>query len=497
NELEASINGNFKILDLPDAFQLFLNKYYPVYINKPKRKTETQDFTFLIKTKNVSDYVNLFDKKIKGLDNSIFIGNINIAQNTLNLQADVPQFNYSNISFNNIHFTGIGTGDTLLLTGEIDDVIINDSLHSPGTKIKVVAANDISDVTINASANKTLSAADLSARIQTKKDGFKLSFNPSTFTINQKQWSVQKDGEIELNKKMLMAHNIKFSQNGQEIFISTTPSDIGNSNDVIIATQNLIVEDITPFFMKTPKVNGLLNGNVRINDPFGNMAVEFDTRIDKFKFENDSIGVISATGEYLATQEIFKVNAISNKELYNFTAGFGLNLKDSTNQLNGSVVFNNSGIHILEEYLGNIFSGINGRATGNLNISGKISDPKLTGSISLNSASMTVDYTRCRYILADKSVITFKPDEIDFGAIKIKDTLNHTATLSGKIYHSFFDNFFFNELHLKTDQVGNSPSKFVLLNTTARDNKQFYGHVIGRAELSLNGFVTDMRMNIS
>ncbi|MEO5649263.1 MAG: hypothetical protein ABIR03_04970 [Ginsengibacter sp.] len=170
NELEASINGNFKILDLPDAFQLFLNKYYPAYINKPKRKTEIQDFTFLIKTRNVSDYVNLFDKKIRGLNNAIFIGNINTAQNTLNLQADVPQFNYSNISFNNIHFTGIGTRDTLLLTGEIDDVIINDSLHSPDTKITVTAANDISDVTIKTSANKTLSAADLSGRIETNKD---------------------------------------------------------------------------------------------------------------------------------------------------------------------------------------------------------------------------------------------------------------------------------------------------------------------------------------
>ena len=27
NELEATLNGNFKILELPDAFQLFLNKY--------------------------------------------------------------------------------------------------------------------------------------------------------------------------------------------------------------------------------------------------------------------------------------------------------------------------------------------------------------------------------------------------------------------------------------------------------------------------------------
>ena len=48
--------------------------------------------------------------------------------------------------------------------------------------------------------------------------------------------------------------------------------------------------------------------------------------------------------------------------------------------------------------------------------------------------------------------MTFNPDEIDFGTIKSRDTLNNTATVSGKLYHSFFDNFFFNELHLKTDR---------------------------------------------
>ena len=97
----------------------------------------------------------------------------------------------------------------------------------------------------------------------------------------------------------------------------------------------------------------------------------------------------------------------------------------------------------------------------------------------------------------NNTIITFNPDEIDFGTIKIKDTLNNTATVSGKLYHSFFDNFFFNEFHLKTDDRGNAPAKFVLLNTTARDNKEFYGNLIGKAELSLNGFVTDMKMNIS
>src|SRR5207237_5542496 len=60
----------------------------------------------------------------------------------------------------------------------------------------------------------------------------------------------------------------------------------------------------------------------------------------------------------------------------------------------------------------------------------------------------------------------------------------------------FFDNFFFNEMSFKTDRKNGEPGKFVLLNTGAKDNKEFYGNVIGNAEMNLNGPVTDMRMII-
>lgn len=497
NEIDATINGQFKIMELPVAFQLLLNKYYPAYINKPKTKIANEDFTFLVKTRFVSNYVNLFEKEIQGLDNSVFIGNINVNANTLNLQADVPQFKYNQFTFNNIHVTAIGNSDTLVLNTNIDDVIINDSLHSPDTKIKVVAANDVSDVTIKTSANRTLTAADLSARVLTFEKGFKVTFNHSTFTINQKQWDIEKDGEIELKNKMLLASKIKLTQNGQEIYVSTHPSDITNSNDLIIAAQNLIIQDFTPLFMKTPKVSGLFNGNIKVSDPFGNLSAEFDTRLSAFKLENDSIGVITAGGEYNGFTKNLKLNAVSDNKLYNFSAALLLQPADSTKPLSGSIVFNHTSIHILENYLNDIFSNIQGNASGILNLSGKMASPEITGSVTLDSTALTVDYTQCRYHLADHSVITFNPDEIDFGSIKLIDTLSNTATLSGKIYHNFFDNFFFNELHLSTDQKGIGPSKFLLLNTTAKDNSEFYGRAIGKASLSLNGFVTDLKMNIS
>ena len=498
NELYASINGTFNILELPDAFQLFLNKYYPAYINKPKGNVENQNFSFFINTKNVSEYINLFDTRITGLDNSVIHGDINIASNILNLQANIPQFNYSNITFNNLHFSGTGTKDTLVLQGNIDDVVVNDSLHSPDAKLSVIATNDISDIMIHATGSKTLRDADLSARVLTNKNGFKLTFNPSTFIINQKQWEIAKDGVLELNNKKLTASNIRFTQNNQAVYISTQPSLVDSSNVIIVALQNLVMEDITPLLLKSPKIAGLLNGNIRVNDAFGKLGVQFDTRIDQFKFEDDSVGIILANGEYLAAPGNLKVNMISNNNLYNFSGNFEYRFKDSSiNQLSGSIVLNNSEIHLLENYLGDILSDIYGRATGKLNISGKASAPKLTGSVRLDKTAMTVDYTQCRYTLKDSSIITFNPDEIDFGTIKIIDTLHHTATLSGKIYHTFFDNFFFNDLHLHTDQIGNRAAKFTLLNTTARDNSEFYGHVVGEADLSLNGFINDMNMNIS
>jgi hypothetical protein len=498
NELEAGINGDFSIMELPDAFQLFLNRYYPAYINKPKNDVENQAFNFYIKTRDVSEYVNLFDKRITGFNNSVLQGNIDIGTNSLHLQADIPQFNYSNINFKLIDFTATGTRDTLILKGNVDDVVINDSLHSPDARFSIVAANDVSDISIKATGNRAFNNADLSVQIQTNKHGFKLFFNPSTFVINQKQWEIAKEGVLQLQDSLLTASNIRFSQNGQEIYISTQPSLNEKGNDIMLAVQNLVIGDFTPIFLKSPELDGLLNGNLRVNDPFGKMAIEFDTKIDQFRFEKDSVGILLANGEYHADPGELKVNVISNNNLYNFSGDFGYRFNDTTiNQLNGSVVFNNSGIHVLQSYLNSVFSSLYGRATGKLSLSGKASAPKLTGKITLDSTALTIDYTKCHYRLADGSVLTFNPDEIDFGSIKILDTLKHSATLTGKIYHTFFDNFFFNELHFKTDRVGNGPSKFILLNTTSSDNNEFYGHVVGRAELSLNGFLTDMQMDIS
>ena len=440
----------------------------------------------------------MLSKKIKGFNNTTISGDLNLSNNTLHIKAAIPSFNYNNINFSNVNFTGTGNYDTLTLAGNVADIIINDSLHLPDTKIFVSANNDISDINIKTSASQTLNEANLSLRLQTLSHGFKLKFNPSSFVINDKKWILEKGGELSLENKIFTASEVKFTQNDQQLIISTQPSPIGNTNDVYVELKKINIGSIIPFFLSSPKFEGLMTGYVKINDPFENMSIGFVNQIDNFHFEDDSIGILKTSGSYSSVTGDVIVNASSNNSNYNFIADITYKTKDSSNnQLNGSLNLDRSNIHFLQKYLNSIFTGLQGNATGQLNISGRGNDPKITGSVALNDASLTVNYTRCKYFFNNNSILKFNKDEIDFGKLKIKDTLNNTATISGKLYHTFFDNFYFNELHLKTDRRNGNPGKFILLNTTTKDNKEFYGHVIGDAEMQLDGPITDMRMNIS
>ena len=108
NEFDAALAGEYSIRELPAAFQVFLNRYYPSYIKPSTRKITNENFSFVITTKKIDDYLDLVDKNLKGFNNSNISGRINSKENLFNLDADVPQFSYKNISFSNTNCAGAG-----------------------------------------------------------------------------------------------------------------------------------------------------------------------------------------------------------------------------------------------------------------------------------------------------------------------------------------------------------------------------------------------------
>src|SRR5688572_8328591 len=132
NEFDAALVGEFSIKDLPESFRTFLSKYYPAYIQKRRVLTTNENFSFVITTKQVDEYLQFVTDDFHGFNFSTITGRINTKENLLDLNVEIPQFNYKNIAFYNLLLKGNGDLNKLGIETNIADIYFNDSLHFPG-----------------------------------------------------------------------------------------------------------------------------------------------------------------------------------------------------------------------------------------------------------------------------------------------------------------------------------------------------------------------------
>ncbi|MBL0144524.1 MAG: translocation/assembly module TamB domain-containing protein [Chitinophagaceae bacterium] len=158
------------------------------------------------------------------------------------------------------------------------------------------------------------------------------------------------------------------------------------------------------------------------------------------------------------------------------------------NALNLSFLSERFKLSLLETYLGTIFSNMQGNAVSDLKVTAGKSNKTITGSVAITDGSFKVNYTQCTYKFTNETIL-FNPDEIDLGEMVLTDTLGNNANASGRMYHKFFQDFEFDNVKLDT-------RKMLLLNTSKKDNSQFYGKIIGNAKLKIDGPITDMKMDI-
>jgi hypothetical protein len=488
NDLEATIKGQFNIQDLPASFEAFLNHYYPAYIKPPAYIPQNQRFSFSVNTAYIEPYLQLFDKNITGFNDASVTGSVDTYGNQLNVNAKVPYAKFGNFSIASLDLLGKGDMDTLTVSGTIGSVQASDSMRFPNTTLKIVSADDYSQVAIKTSADNTLNDAELYVDVYTLTDGIRAQFRPSSFVLNDKKWNIERSGELIVRKNFIHTENVRFTQGFQEISVLTEEEDGGNTQNLVVNLKNVILGDITSIFFKDPRLEGVTSGNIKLFNFFGEFNAVADLKAEQFRLDDDSIGHADIQARYEKRTGNILFNIQSPNEGYRFTANGNYNIKDTTGlSLNTDIKLENSKVEILKRFISNIFSDIEGRASGDLNISGNLNSPALLGRIKLRDASMKVNYTQVTYRI-DSADINFEKDGIDFGRFQIKDRYQNTGIVRGKLYEQGFRNMRF-DFNLVTD-------KLLLIDTRSTDNEQFYGKAIGKATLNFTGPESNCRMSI-
>jgi hypothetical protein len=502
NEFDGTISGNFNIRDLPDAFLLFLNKYYPSYIKAPLVPPANEVFTFDVTTRNVSDLMSLFSKDIKGFDYSHVTGKVDLSGQHFNLDADIPNFSYKQYVFTNAQLNAVGTLSKLSLSGKTGNTIVNDTLNLPLTTFRIDAANDSSNVSITTGSNTALNKANINGMVRFYQNRVKIRFDTTSFVLNGKTWGIQKNGELEFGNNSQAQGQLFLTDGEQEIRIGTIPSTKGNWNDLNVTLKKVNVGDFSPLFLPNNRLEGIASGTIKVEDPYRKFNVTADIATDQLRFDNDSLGGMLAHVEY--NNEAGELTGIGkntdpdHKIDYNFHLFTKDSLKAKNNLI--SATTQNYPIKFLERFLQPLFSNIEGYITGPVSMSGPLDELNFTGKTRLRDAGLKVNFTQCFYKIKD-TTIELKPDEINLDGIVLTDPVtNNPIYLNGSIQHHSFKDMFF-DLYVSTrkpNTTGEQSNKPVLLlNTTSRDNDQFYGKVKGTGSFSLTGPQSEMFMQIS
>lgn len=501
NEFRGTVSGNYALNELPAVVNYFLHQYYPESIAAPKKLTKDQSFDFDIETYYVDDYLQLISPKLAGFNNTTLKGRLDVSGGKLDMSLNVPHFSLAGYEFNFVNITASGDNDSLQLNGTTKTIRINDSLSIPTASFSIHSRKDTSRVSIHTGATQAVEKTDLHAMVMTYPDGVKIEFDSSSFTINSKTWTIEDNGELVIRSNTPATALLVLTEGDERILVKTQPSKNGKGSDVKVQLTDVNLADFAPYFLPKNRLEGLLTGNILVEDPAGSLKITSDDIQTRFlRLDNDSLGELKASLVYDDATRNLKVkgNTLNQENYLGFDANIFLNKEEAAKNLI-ALKAKSFQLDVLERFLGNLFTDIQGYLTGDVNISGPFDELTVTGKGRLKNAGLKVIFTQCYYDIQDTD-IELTNTEIKLDGIILRDPITKNPIyLTGGIEHQSFKNMFYN-LDISTRkpksilETDNKPVQ--LLMTSLKDNKQFFGNVKGTGSMSLLGPQSNMYMKI-
>jgi len=485
DDIQASIIGKFNIDQLPNSVQYFLQGYFPNYIKNLKNAPVNQQFSFQVNTAYFEPYIRIFKNEFSGFNNMAIRGTINTDKQSLLLQAKLPYAQWESYAISNGLIGGTGNKDSLKIDLTASSFNLTDSFKLNNPKLQINTSKDQSLFKLNADSKSALAYISFEGKVNTYTDGLSIQWAPSYFILNEKQWTIQNEGEISFRKNNTYAKRFSISQGLQKIAIQNHPND---ANGLQVMLENVILGDLTNLFFSYPKLEGVTNATINLNKINDQFSLNLNSTINQFSFNSTLLGNTTLKLAYDAKTGIVPFDLNCPNDSYHLAAKGTYAIKDSIHPLDATLTLNQSNFGLIQEFIGGVLTDLKGKATGAIHFGGRIENPDLRGVATINDASFKVDYTKVNYFIPN-AAIQFTDEGIDFGTIQVKDKLNRVAQFKGKILHQKFK-------HLVYDMDMQS-SKIELLNMDVMDNSNFYGQAVGKAAMTIKGPEENIKMSIN
>jgi hypothetical protein len=494
--LDADLKGNFQLTQVADdlnriAKEYRLNfagnaaglaAYYQEKLRKPLSVTPYNiDYSFLLK--NSQPLLTLVYPSLYVSPNTKLEGRFGVDQSSLltlngtidTLKFDDYNFYKSTVDLNTSKF--VNSPDVLA------SLIINSTQQQFGSlaateNLQAEASWDVNhiDFTTSLQQQKSTNRADLNGSLTFKGDAIDIELERSKFRLLDSTWTLSPENLIRVVGPEITVRNLAVSNRNQLISVSGKASQ-DSLQTLDIETKNFLLETLNPV-LKT-KVSGVANGKVAVRGLYGLPLLDGAITIDSLKYNDFLIGnvVNRSTLDQLNRINLDTRIRRLDREVLAIT-GIYTPGESAANPLDLKAVLEGTDLRLVEPFVKDLASNISGTATGTVTIKGKAGSPVLGGTVDITNGKLTLDYLKADLGFSDK--IYFGPSEIVAKNMVLTDLNGGRATLQGGVFHDGFKYF---TVDLNVVDMKN----FKILNTTLKDNDQFYGTAVVSGRAGIEG----------
>lgn len=483
---DATVHGEIDLNGFPDYFKSIVQKYIPSW--NEKLNPGKQAFDFALRLKKMDALTAIFFPAVHLPDTSVINGKFSTADEIASLNGYIPTLQIGQIKIKDIIVDQTATQESLDVTLTADQLNITDSLYVRNINLSNRLRNDSLNFNVKLSDIDARNQLDLNGLVEFRENRLAmLSLLPSNVLINRESWALEEKVNFNFEDEGMKIEGFELANGRQHVLVDGLIS--GNDKDVLHV--NFKQFNLTSLDGLTNPLGialkGELNGDFTIVSILKNPYVSADIKSSDIFYNGKEIGDMTMMAELDPKTELIGVQMeIQRQDVQTLKITGTYNAKAKENSLDLQAHLENSELVIFEPFLKKLVSDISGTVSADIAIGGTPLSPSISGECAFNQASFTVNYLKTRYTINDQ--VAVDNSTIALNQLEIRDVDNHRAVATGTVNMR-------NPLDPDIE-VNVKAERFMVLNTTAKDNALYYGKAFGTGDFRFKGLTSNMNIDI-
>lgn len=503
--LDGDISGMYSFSHFYNSLNLILNKYLPSlrFWNAIDPTDQfPQNFFYFLTLKNPDPVTEIFVPSLQLGANSTIKGSFSALKRNLVINGDAASIAFKGVHFHNFYLNGYTSNNQLFLTSGASKIVFKEHTNADSTYLGIDSIRFLATVAGDSIRYRT-KWNDISKIDHNKGDIYGYAVFRSLSRINlgithgqvmlkDSLWTINPNNSITIDSTNIAIENLGFSGRHERLLLQ---GNISNDPEkkLNIYFQQVDISGLDKLInIYGVDINGVADGSVSLMNLYHSPNLTSNLKILGLEYNNVKLGDATIKSAWnneekalLVDLHVIDESNSANSEPLSVTGTYYPYAE--TDNFNLDIELKDLQLRSINPFLDNFMSGLNGFASGNLQLLGATNYPYLKGVVNCKKTSFKIDYLNTKYKFDDK--ITFDKDLLSFENFTFKDTLDHTGVVNGIIRNKAF-----NKWSLDLSIVVNNLLGF---NKGFSYSEMYYGKAIGSGLVRISGPANNLNFAIN